>query len=436
MEDLKRGLAPNGKRLDGLVVYDVDRLTRDLRHLEDAIDVVMHYGRPILDTTASIDLLTENGRSTARIMVTMAGNQSAAASRRQKRKHGTLQQAGIPTGGRRPFGWLADKRTLHPEESKELRAAVLKLIEGKPFAGIVVDWTDRGILTPSGKRWESSTLKPVFRNPRICGYRARVVKTYNPAKETESVKMEIVKDAEGNPVMGQWQGIITPTEWETLMGVIGYHKVAERGKNSRIYLLSGILRCGRDGCNAKLRAVKATQKKRDTVPGSFHYQCPAKSAGGCGGVGISGLQVDELIKQAVIAKHEYEATRNSVQSNPSEESWDGEELLKQNKEEQEEAKVSRRRTDGKGISAARYFAILAELEIEEAELIAQRRAWLTRNQTKKFRPTNMRNEWNGYPLSQKRAYIEDVLAAVIVKPANGRKGQYADRLEPIWRQED
>lgn len=434
MEDLKHGLAPNGKPLDGLVVYDVDRLTRDLRHLEDAIDVVMHYGRPILDTTGSIDLLTENGRSTARIMVTMAGNQSAAASRRQARKHGTLQQAGIPTGGRRPFGWLDDKRTLHPEESRELRTAVRKVIDGMPFGNIIVDWTKRGILTPSGNRWANNTLKPVFRNPRICGYRSRVVKSYNPATEKESVKMEIVVDAEGEPVMGQWTEIITIKEWETLMGIIGYQKIPERGKNSRVYMLSGILRCGRDGCNAKLRAVKAP--KRNKTPGMFYYQCPALSAGGCGGVGISGPPVDELIKQAVIAKYEYEATRNSVRPNPTEEPWEGEELLRKNKEEQDEAKISRRKPAGKGISAAKYFAILAELEFEEAELIAQRRAWLARNQAKKSRPANMRAEWVDYSLSQKRAYIEDVLLAVVVKPANGRTGQYEDRLDPIWRPED
>jgi hypothetical protein len=30
-----------------LIVYDIDRLTRDNRHLEDAIEVVQNFGRPM-----------------------------------------------------------------------------------------------------------------------------------------------------------------------------------------------------------------------------------------------------------------------------------------------------------------------------------------------------------------------------------------------------
>jgi hypothetical protein len=46
LDDLKRGIAPNGERLDGLVVYDIDRLTQDNRHLEDAIEVVEEQQAP------------------------------------------------------------------------------------------------------------------------------------------------------------------------------------------------------------------------------------------------------------------------------------------------------------------------------------------------------------------------------------------------------
>jgi site-specific DNA recombinase len=69
LRDLKRGITPEGKRLDGLVVYDIDRLTRDNRHLEDAIEVVQLFGRPIMDITGTLDLLTDNGRTVARMIV-------------------------------------------------------------------------------------------------------------------------------------------------------------------------------------------------------------------------------------------------------------------------------------------------------------------------------------------------------------------------------
>ncbi|WP_308283682.1 recombinase family protein [Streptomyces glomeratus] len=68
LEDLKRGTTPDGQRLDGLIVYDIDRLTRGNRHLEDAIEVVENFRRPIIDITSTLDLLTDNGRIVARLL--------------------------------------------------------------------------------------------------------------------------------------------------------------------------------------------------------------------------------------------------------------------------------------------------------------------------------------------------------------------------------
>ncbi|MEV7976442.1 recombinase family protein [Streptomyces sp. NPDC086519] len=99
MEDLKSGRTPDGQSLDGLIVYDIDRLTRDNRHLEDAIDVVERHRRPIIDINGSLDLLTENGRATARVVVAMSNKQSADTARRVRRKHRALEREGIPTGG-------------------------------------------------------------------------------------------------------------------------------------------------------------------------------------------------------------------------------------------------------------------------------------------------------------------------------------------------
>ena len=111
LEDLKRGRTPDGQRLDGLIVYDIDRLTRDNRRLEDCIEVVQHFGRPIIDITGTLDLLTDNGRTVARIVVATYDKQSADTARRVKRKHRALEQAGIPTGAGGP---LAGRMTSGP----------------------------------------------------------------------------------------------------------------------------------------------------------------------------------------------------------------------------------------------------------------------------------------------------------------------------------
>ncbi|MFF4733166.1 recombinase family protein [Streptomyces mirabilis] len=60
------------ERIDGLIVYDIDRLTHDPRHLEDVIETVEHHHRPIIDIAGTLDLLTDNGRAMARVVVAMA----------------------------------------------------------------------------------------------------------------------------------------------------------------------------------------------------------------------------------------------------------------------------------------------------------------------------------------------------------------------------
>ncbi|MFC5058157.1 recombinase zinc beta ribbon domain-containing protein [Saccharothrix xinjiangensis] len=67
--------------------------------------------------------------------------------------------------------------------------------------------------------------------------------------------------------------------------MIGNHAIAGRGKNTRTYLLTGTLRCGKDNCGVRLRALKA-HASRVKDPTRFYYTCEAKNKGGCGG-GVS-----------------------------------------------------------------------------------------------------------------------------------------------------
>ncbi|MFE5819038.1 recombinase family protein [Streptomyces sp. NPDC056479] len=153
LEDLKQAKAPNGERIDGLIVYDIDRLTRDPRHLEDAIETVEHYLRPIIDITGTLDLLTDNGRAMARVVVAMANKQSADTARRVRRNHKARRDRGIPVGGTRPFGWQEDKRTLNPAEAQHIREAAKRIILGVEWHAIVADWNRKGITTSKGNPW-------------------------------------------------------------------------------------------------------------------------------------------------------------------------------------------------------------------------------------------------------------------------------------------
>jgi site-specific DNA recombinase len=92
LADLRAGV------IGAACVADLDRLARDPRDLEDAIEVVEHYRRPIVGVRGGFDLVSDNGRFAARILVAQANKSSADTAARVARKHWEQQQRGCRRG--------------------------------------------------------------------------------------------------------------------------------------------------------------------------------------------------------------------------------------------------------------------------------------------------------------------------------------------------
>jgi site-specific DNA recombinase len=88
-------------KIDGIIFYDIDRLARQPRDLEDLIDLVEYYRRPVETVSGNIDLRTSNGRAMARVLVAMANKSSEDTSRR---KHSGLPWRGN-CGSGSDSGW-------------------------------------------------------------------------------------------------------------------------------------------------------------------------------------------------------------------------------------------------------------------------------------------------------------------------------------------
>jgi hypothetical protein len=298
-KDLKRSTAPNGKPLHGLVVARDDRLTRDGRHLEDAIEVVEYHDRPIIDVKGNLDLLTKNGRNMARVRVTMLNDQSSSTSERVADKHYANALRGIPTGGRRPFGWNKDKRTLRKREAKLLKETVAAIKEGVGLHTIERKWFEAGVLSSLGNPMRRPVIRNILLNPRIAG-----IRTYRqPGKPLYE---HYLKDAEGNPIMGQWEPILTIEEWQELIAILASPDRPEAGKDlgRYKYLSSGYISCGE--CAGKLEGHSGGRN------GYYQYSCNHL---GCGKVSGSGKTIDRLVTEAV---HDYFA---DYQVSTNEEPW-------------------------------------------------------------------------------------------------------------------
>jgi DNA invertase Pin-like site-specific DNA recombinase len=274
LKDLKSGA------LQGIVVYDLDRFSRQPRDLERAIDI---YERTTDLVFASIQGdfdLAGDGKLMARVISAFANKSSADTARRVKRKHLELARAGIPVGGTRPFGWLDDKVTLHQVEAQLVRDGVGRLLAGLSARSLASEWNAAGVTTTVGNPWEGKTVRQYMRNPRLAGYR--------------NLKGEPVIGDDGAPVMGRWEPILSADDFDRLTATLTNPETRVRvpRKGKRQYLLSGVARCG-------ICAAVMYGNRRGSATGLWYYVC-GKANGHT--MSASGPAMDALIEAAIMAR--------------------------------------------------------------------------------------------------------------------------------------
>jgi len=166
LEDYEDGV------IDGVIFYDIDRLARQPRDLEDLIDLVEHYKRPVATVTGEIDLRTSGGRAMARVLVAMANKSSEDTSRRVARARLQEAQQGrsrkFSGGRRRRFGYTSDGEVIEAE-AELIRTGARRILAGQSWASLVKFFTESGIGPVSAREWSYNTIRQIYKTPSIAG---------------------------------------------------------------------------------------------------------------------------------------------------------------------------------------------------------------------------------------------------------------------------
>ncbi len=176
LADIKTG------HIDAVAVWHLDRLTRrpiDLEHFFDACDAagIKHFGT----CSGDIDLSTHDGQFLARILGAAARKESDDKSRRTRRKHLELAQAGQVVGSGRPFGYEPDRITIRAAEAVLVGEAVERVLAGETLRSICVDWNRRAIPAVRAPEWTQTALRRILRSARIAGLRSHTGEIVGPA---------------------------------------------------------------------------------------------------------------------------------------------------------------------------------------------------------------------------------------------------------------
>ncbi|WP_420123712.1 recombinase family protein [Nakamurella sp.] len=227
LDDVRAG------RINALVVWDVDRLTRTPRELEDIIDFADRQGLELASIGGVIDLATPQGRLVARMKGSVARHETEQQSRRLKRKFQERAEAGKPHSFA-AFGYRRrDDGTdeLDPDQAEVIRSAAKMLLSGMSLRSTTAELNARGSTSPRGMPWASATLKQILLRDRNAGQRVHHGQVIGP---------------------GAWPAIYDQGTHERVVALLtDPNRKTTRGA-TRKHLLTGIARCGRDGCDGTM----------------------------------------------------------------------------------------------------------------------------------------------------------------------------------------
>ena len=157
-----------GGLFDAIVVWDLDRLTRQPRQLEDWIEAAEERGLKLVTANGEADLTVDAGRMFARIKAAVARQESERKSARQTAAAKQRAEKGRPPLGTRLTGYTVDGKIIETE-AEVIRAIFARFYAGDSLRSIERWLGETGVPTRHGKPWNFSSVRETLTNPRYAG---------------------------------------------------------------------------------------------------------------------------------------------------------------------------------------------------------------------------------------------------------------------------
>lgn len=435
--------------LDAIICYDLDRLTRQPRELEDWIDRAEQKGLLLVTANGDADLGTDGGRMYARIKAAVARAEVERKGARQSRAQLQRAKQGRPPKGIRALGYRLDGEIV-VEEAEIVKAIYNAFLRGESLRGIaralsgekngdvasdipksplhtVTLALERNVRrisegkepkpVPEERPWRASTILGILRNPRYAGYSVytKTKDRKSPASESRKklLKANIVRDEHNEPIKGQWEPIIEADQWWNVQNLLDEPaRVTNRsGSTIRKHMGAGLFRCG--VC------------KKPVITRAHYYSCKY------GHLNRSRSAIDDYVRAVVVERlKRKDLTKKTKQPNP-----DSKDIYSQKITEQR-ARIARAERDydaeiieGTDLSRIRNAA-RAEIKRLEAERLASGTGILLRHILGVENPAEAFME---APIAIQRALVDTLMTVTLLKGKQGQKGFKPDSVVIDWK---
>ncbi len=241
LQDMKEG------KINYIVAYKLDRITRSVRDLEELISVLEQYNCFLLCDRDDVNTSTANGRFFVRMLTVLSQLEIEIVSERTKfGLNGAIKSGHIP--GQRPFGYTKseDKKMIVDNATRPYVEKIFDMyLEGKSFQQITNYFKENNIYPK--KKWRDTTIQKIIDNKIYMG-------------DYEQYK-RIGKQENLEPItyMNVVEPIISRAKWEECQ------KQKERNQRTytrdRIYTFFQRLKCPSCGRIMKCKGSGGTKRK-------------------------------------------------------------------------------------------------------------------------------------------------------------------------------
>jgi DNA invertase Pin-like site-specific DNA recombinase len=267
-------------RVDVVLVYKVDRLSRSLLDFAKVMDQLNQAGAAFVSVTQNFSTADAMGRLTLNMLMSFAEFEREMIAERTRDKIAAARRKGHWTGGPVPFGYRVEHKKLVVDEVEApiVRQAFDLLLEHGQRAAVAKTLDregkhPRGQRTKPGKpaRWTTESIGRMLDNPLYAG-RIASGDEFFPAQHEALVEAETFERA---------QQLLRLCERE----------VSSPTRNHQ-YVLRGLLRCGRCG---QAMTPGSTRRGRKTYR---YYRCTTRDHGGveaCAAAALPAVGIERYV---------------------------------------------------------------------------------------------------------------------------------------------
>ena len=164
---LKRLLADiEDGRVDVVVVYKIDRLSRALMDFAKLVEVFDRHGVTFVSVTQSFNTTTSMGRLTLNILLSFAQFEREVIGERIRDKFAASRARGIWMGGHPPLGYDVKDRKLviNEPEAETVRMIFERFLKVGSATTLARSLAAEGVTTKRGKRFDKNDLYRLLNN--------------------------------------------------------------------------------------------------------------------------------------------------------------------------------------------------------------------------------------------------------------------------------